>query len=295
MNQLNQIQEQEVPAREFNMYGGVNTKLALSFREFANAIIQYEVKNIQNAANIGWQYKPLPVKININTPGGSVTDGNAIISTIRDLQSYGIEVNCHCEGCVASMGIFLTMVCDNRTADNLTEFMYHNMIVYNWDNIERTEDLLKHNKRIGKMLTDELIKRTNFTQEIIDKYKKDDFWFTYSEAVELGLITYDLFKEEELTEDDLAIHSIQDMNKEELKNYIVRTKEVFENKLKAELDKDKPDLFLVNSFENTLYSCDTSLTYVKGIEDCSEIEDMFALTIFDLINVAMLEGDSIEK
>ena len=145
------------------------------------------------------------------------------------------------------------------------------------------------------MLTDELIKRTNFTQEIIDKYKKDDFWFTYSEAVELGLITYDLFKEEELTEDDLAIHSIQDMNKEELKNYIIRTKEVFENKLKVELDKDKPDLFLVNSFENTLYSCDTSLSYVKGIDDCSEIEDMFALTIFDLINVAMLEGDSIEE
>ena len=139
-----------------------------------------------------------------------------------------------------------------------------------------------------------MIKRTNITQELFDKYQEDEFFFDTETAIELGIINH-IDKEPEPTEDDLAIESLRSMSKQELKSYISKTQEVFETKLEAELKKKKTDIFLVNSFELTINSCNTFMEFVDKINDCNEIEDIYALELYDLISPAMIEGDEDEE
>lgn len=132
----------------------------------------------------------------------------------------------------------------------------------------------------------------DFVSQII--HQEDEFFFDTETAIELGIINH-VDKEPEPTEDDLAIESLKSMTKQELKSYITKTQEVFETKLSSELKKKKVDIFLVNTFESTINSCKTFMELVDEINDCNEIDDIYALAIYDLISPAMIEGDSDEE
>lgn len=291
MNQLNQIQKQQL-SRRFTMYGAITEKISKEFREFANSIIENDNTQLQ----VNPYYKPDPVTIFLNTGGGYCDEGNAIISAINDLQRNGILVKIHTEGICMSMGIPILISGDIRTSDINTAFMLHPASCGSpSDYINKGIKLLEFQKKLAIKLENYIISRTNITQEIIDSYDKDAFWFEYEEAVKLGVLTHDTCKELEPTEDDLAIESLRSMTKQELKYYISKTQEVFEAKLEAELKKKKTDIFLVNTFESTINHCETFMGLIDKINDCNEIEDIYALELYDLISPAMIEGDSNEE
>lgn len=287
MNQLNQIQEQQL-LRSFNLFGAITDKTAESFMDFVSQIIHQEDVNIQNSYVIGQKYTNQPITLYINTPGGSVTAASSIIDGINVLH-IGVGT-----GSVMSMGIPILIACNVRKGMEFTEYMIHGVSCGNYDYVSKSMRYFEFVRKMEDRLNKFMIKRTNITQELFDKYQEDEFFFDTETAIELGIINH-IDKEPEPTEDDLAIESLRSMSKQELKSYISKTQEVFETKLEAELKKKKTDIFLVNSFELTINSCNTFMEFVDEINDCNEIDDIYALAIYDLISPAMIEGDSIEE
>ena len=293
MNQLNQMQEQQL-IRSFNLFGTINDKIAESFMDFVGQIIHQEDTNMQDVYSLGKKQISQPVTLYINTPGGSVSAGSSIIDGINVLQSLGIEVIGVATGSVMSMGIPILIACNTRKGMEFTEYMIHGVSCGNYDYVSKSMRYLEFVKKMEDRLNKFMIKRTNITQELFDKYKEDEFFFDTEKAIELGIINY-VEEEQELTEDDLSINAIRSMTKQELKSYLYKTLEVFEDKLNTELDKNKADLFLVNTFETTIDSCEVFLKLVDEINSCNEIDDVYAIAMYDLISPTIIEGDNHEE
>lgn len=293
MNQLNQIQEQPL-IRSFNLFGDITDKTAESFMDFVGQVIHEKNTSVQDIYSIGKRHTSQPITLYINTSGGSVSAGCSIIDGINVLQSLGIEVIGVATGTVMSMGIPILIACNTRKGMDFTEYMIHGVSCGNYNYVSKSMRYFEFVKKMEDRLNKFMIKRTNITQELFDKYQEDEFFFDTEKAIELGIINH-TDEEVELTEDDLAISAIRNMTKQELKNYLCKTQEVFENKLDSELDKNKADIFLVNTFETTIDSCELFIKLIDEVNSCNEIDDVYAITIYDLISPTLIEGDNYEE
>ena len=66
------------------------------------------------------------INIVINSPGGSISDGNVIIEQIKSLTDSKIRVNCICDF-AASMAFIITQSCPYRYGMTSSVLMQHQM------------------------------------------------------------------------------------------------------------------------------------------------------------------------
>lgn len=127
------------------------------------------------------------IKLYINSPGGSVYDGLAIIDTMNyirpDVQTIGI-------GLQASMGAMLLSsgAKGKRYALPNARIMIHQPSSGTEGKISDQEIALREGIIIKKILTEILSKNTGKTQKQIEKDMDRDNWMSASEAKAYGLI-----------------------------------------------------------------------------------------------------------
>jgi ATP-dependent protease ClpP protease subunit len=66
-----------------------------------------------------------PILINMSSFGGGVHAGNALISTIRDVQRQGRKVNIHVQGTAMSMATIILQEADYRSIESGVHMMIH--------------------------------------------------------------------------------------------------------------------------------------------------------------------------
>lgn len=127
------------------------------------------------------------IKLYINSPGGSVYDGLAIIDTMNyirpDVQTIGI-------GLQASMGAMLLSsgAKGKRYALPNARIMIHQPSSGTEGKISDQEIALREGIIIKKILTEILSKNTGKTQKQIEKDMDRDNWMSATEAKAYGLI-----------------------------------------------------------------------------------------------------------
>lgn len=127
-----------------------------------------------------------PIKLYINSPGGSVYDGLAIYDTIQhitcDVETYGI-------GMQASMGAFLLSsgTKGKRFVLPHSTVMIHQPSSGARGKITDMEIDLKEGLRLKKMLNEILAKNTGQKLEVIEKDVDRDYWMSAEEAVKYGI------------------------------------------------------------------------------------------------------------
>lgn len=127
------------------------------------------------------------IKLYINSPGGSVYDGLAIIDTMNyirpDVQTIGI-------GLQASMGAMLLSsgAKGKRYALPNARIMIHQPSSGTEGKISDQEIALREGIIIKKILTEILSKNTGKTQKQIEKDMDRDNWMSAAEAKAYGLI-----------------------------------------------------------------------------------------------------------
>lgn len=290
---MESIQNQQL-VRSFNLFGTITDETAKSFMDFVGQIIQNEESEFENTYSLNKKIKIQPITLYINTPGGSVTAGVSIIDGINILQSFGIEVIGVGTGSVMSMGIPILIACNTRKGMEFTEYMIHGVSCGNYDYLSKSIRYLEFVKKMEDKLNTFMVKRTKMTQEFLDKYKEDEFFFDTEKAKELGIINC-IEDEKELTENDFAINTIKNMTKKELKECLNDTSNIFNNKLDFELQKEKIDYFLVNAFETAIDSCNIFLSILEDINSCYELDDTYAIAIYDLISPLIVEDKLYEE
>jgi ATP-dependent Clp protease protease subunit len=130
------------------------------------------------------------LEILMNSPGGSVLDGLALVDFLQILQARGHKVTIIGTGMVASMAGVLLQVADERVLTKHAYFGMHEVSSYVGSaNTSQAEDALKFTKELQSRLVDLLCAKSTLTKQKLTRiWKRKDIWANAEEALKLGLI-----------------------------------------------------------------------------------------------------------
>jgi ATP-dependent Clp protease protease subunit len=151
----------------------------ISVREMIGQLLALEAEDSDKA-----------ITLILNSPGGSVNDGYALVDLIRFI---ACPVRVVCTGLVASMGISLLLSVDKEQRFTLphTRFMMHQprfsgAVIGTASDLEITaNEILKMKEKGNREVAD----ATGQSYEKVDKDTSRDLWLNADEAVEYGLVS----------------------------------------------------------------------------------------------------------
>lgn len=123
-----------------------------------------------------------PINIIMNSPGGSVYDGFALIGI---METSPIPIHTYAYGQIMSMALPIFVSSHFRWCSPYTTFMYHNIA---WDTgyekIEWHRQELKEGERLQKLYNEVLHKRTKLPKTAMDDVikTKSEWYFSPNEA-----------------------------------------------------------------------------------------------------------------
>jgi len=156
------------------------------------------------------------INIRINSPGGSVYHGDAIISAIRRSKA---EVHTYNDGMAASMAAQIWLTSPNRHMAKNAKLMIHatlSGVIGNAQILREEADILdKYDESLISMIAEHTeMSEAEAKARYIDEYK--DNFLTYRDAIEAGFIAED---EEEEYEAENVIKDVEQMNYRQIMNH----------------------------------------------------------------------------
>jgi ATP-dependent Clp protease, protease subunit len=209
------LQSQEL-SRTIVISTGIDEVVAGQVIDHIMAINEYDESRSQIVVG-GQPYMPEPIEIFINSGGGSVSDGFAIIDAMEmsdtPIITYGM-------GTVASMALAIFVAGDHRVASRHTRFMYHGVAYGMMGDMPAHKARMEEVELMQRMYNSLMRERTDFPQEQMDKICADsgkDYYFSAKEAKKLG-VAHEVTKKPKkkyqfMTEDELtkAMEEIQEL------------------------------------------------------------------------------------
>src|SRR5690606_23257489 len=131
-------------------------------------------------------YKPQPIQMYINSGGGSVTDGFAIISAMElsetPIITYGM-------GVVASMALAIFVTGAIRVASRFTRFLYHSISYGMMGHITEHEEVREEADILQRMYDSLMFDKTKLAKEQLAEIRemKKNYFFGAVKATKLGL------------------------------------------------------------------------------------------------------------
>lgn len=130
--------------------------------------------------------KRKPIRIFINTIGGSIDDGTSCISAILLSKTpiYTISF-----GYCYSMGLPMFIAGDRRFITPETTFLNHSGSTTLSGDFDKICDNIEFTKAQNDVLDGIIMSRTKITKKMLDKYRRNDKFFFADEAYKLGIAT----------------------------------------------------------------------------------------------------------
>ena len=125
-----------------------------------------------------------PIKIYIDSPGGSLTGTFTIINAIEMSKT---PVYCINIGTAYSGGFFIFIAGHWRIAYPLSSFLYHEGSTETGGTAGQFANYAAFYKKQLKQLKDIVLKYTKISEEKYKEIQKDDFWLDAKEALEYGV------------------------------------------------------------------------------------------------------------
>lgn len=162
-------------------YSEVNS---FSCAEASRILSDVDLK-LQYAKNVvGENYVPT-IHLRVNSGGGNLLDGLALLDRIRTLKS---EVHTYVEGGVASAATFLTVVGKRRYIGKHSMMLIHQLSAFNSGNFEQLEDGQINYRRFMGIIKDVYKEYTKIPMKKLDEILKHDIWLSSKECLEYGLV-----------------------------------------------------------------------------------------------------------
>ena len=173
------------------------SKLMWEFRKF---LIQDD-KDESEKKN----FKRKPIHFHINSYGGTVYDGNALLSLMLSSKT---PIYTYCDGYCMSMGLILYLAGSKRFAGKYVRFMYHQISTSVKGMIESCREDLIESDILNTQLMKFVSERTQFDYDTLVKINasKDNCYFGYDFAVSTGVVTEgenDGRKEKEIANEEI--------------------------------------------------------------------------------------------
>lgn len=162
-------------------YSDVTEQSAL---ELNHALYELDSKLTNTYNFLGPDFIP-HIKLRINSYGGSLFAGLAILDTIRGLRS---EVHTYVDGAAASAATIISVAGKKRYIGKNSLMLIHQLSTGNYGKYSELEDDMENNKRLMKSIKDIYKQYTKVPMKQIDEILKHDLWFDSAKCLELGLV-----------------------------------------------------------------------------------------------------------
>ena len=131
-----------------------------------------------------WERKP--IKLFINSFGGSVYDGLALVDVIKQSQT---PVHTISIGSSMSMGFWIYLAGHKRFVGENATLMFHDISTVVWDKTEGIKQEVKEMERLQSMLSQYITSTSLVKQETLDDYitRKAEWYIPAEEAIKLKL------------------------------------------------------------------------------------------------------------
>jgi len=176
-----------IPQMKFSL--AVNQRKILLYDEVSEdsvtEVIYYlnKIRDIDNKLN----KEKEPIEIQINTNGGFVADGLALVSLIESMKSEGYKIITTNIGKAYSMGFILAICGSERRAYRYSHYMYHDISYGAYGKHNDVVDAIECSEYFRGVIKEIILKYTAMTPEQIDEYNstRKDRFFTPNEVLEL--------------------------------------------------------------------------------------------------------------
>ncbi len=130
--------------------------------------------------------KRKPIRLYINTPGGSVYDGLGLCSAIKSSITPVYTIN---QSLCASMGFLIFIAGAKRFSMPYSIFLLHEGQTFDYGNTSKVEDRIEFEKhQLGKMIKDYVIENSGIDEETYIKNYRREWYFLAKEGKEIGVV-----------------------------------------------------------------------------------------------------------
>lgn len=135
----------------------------------------------------GFEYKPEPIEIFIDSYGGYVYQCLGLLSII---QKSKISVHTIVTGCAMSCGFLIAIAGQKRYSFESSTFMYHQVSSGAIGKLKDMEEDVIETKRLQKIIEDHTLARTKITAKDLEKCynEKRDWYMTAKQAFKYGVV-----------------------------------------------------------------------------------------------------------
>jgi ATP-dependent Clp protease protease subunit len=128
-----------------------------------------------------------PIKLIINSFGGEVFSGLALIDVIDSSQT---PIHTICHGTAMSMALIIYAAGHHRIASKYSTFMYHEAAYEINGKVAFHKQELKETERIDKICDAYLISKTKLTQKVLQPHRdrQSEWYFDVKTAQKYGLV-----------------------------------------------------------------------------------------------------------
>jgi ATP-dependent Clp protease protease subunit len=125
------------------------------------------------------------IHLHINSYGGSLFAGLAIVDVIRNLNC---DVHSHIEGAAASAATIISVSCAKRTIGKYSKMLIHQLSAGAYGKYTELEDDMENNKHLMQTIKAIYKEYTKVPMKKLDEILKHDLWFNSETCLELGLV-----------------------------------------------------------------------------------------------------------
>lgn len=132
-------------------------------------------------------FKREPIKLYINTNGGSVLDTLGLVGVIENSKTPIYTI---CTGKALSGGIIVLLAGYKRFAYKYSTVMYHGIAGFLVDKVEGIKQSLEQADKEQNIIDDIVLNKTNILKEKLEEIRqsKKDWFISAQEALKLGII-----------------------------------------------------------------------------------------------------------
>jgi len=161
-------------------YTGVNRNSAV---ELNKKLSELEGKSLATSINLG--IEPPPIKVYINSGGGSITAG---ISSMDTILRSKVPIHTYVDGFVASAGTFLSIVGTRRFMSKNSYMLVHQLSSNFWGKYSEFEDEKQNLDLMMKTIKNMYKEYTKIPMKKLNEILKHDLMWDANTCLEYGMI-----------------------------------------------------------------------------------------------------------
>ena len=130
-------------------------------------------------------YEPPPIKLHINSYGGSVFAG---LSAVDYVKNSKIPVHSVIDGCAASAATLISVVAERRFMHKNACMLVHQLSGLLWGKFQEMQDDMQNSEMLMKKIKNIYNEHTKIPKREMDKILKHDIWWEAEKCLEYGLV-----------------------------------------------------------------------------------------------------------